>query len=382
MSHPSGDQHRRSEPQFYRPLILRPACGFVRPEREFVCLFNRGADGCQILAARFPWANSIGDKHATTSPAGGTTGALIRFSTQTRTVSPFHRRAADGKVFAASYFSARTASRTTAQFHRPLSHHRSGRFVRATNANKRSMPSRCSDSKILAAQFHQHQRQPRSFFARLNNDTAALQNLRHANRHNLRMREVLILSNSTTQIRACRPQFTRVTFESSTNNLTTLFSQHTAAHWTLTGLNLPTGQNLYIRARGYYRSGIYNGSESIAESVRNAFLTPRSQRHRLLNIRPQREQCRAVVGDELHGFTLSQHQPHHHRLSVVTPVPAVSGTNNVVPTPSARDALLPLRKYRYQSSPKTPAKESADKPATPKTQRPSSKLRKQFSASA
>ncbi len=44
------------------------------------------------------------------------------------------------------------------------------------------------------------------------------------------------------------------------------------SNWTLTGLNLPTGQNIYIRARGYYRSGYYNGSESITESVRNAFL--------------------------------------------------------------------------------------------------------------
>jgi hypothetical protein len=38
-------------------------------------------------------------------------------------------------------------------------------------------------------------------------------------------------------------------------------------------LNLPTGQNIYIRARGYYRGGIENGSESISESVRNAFIT-------------------------------------------------------------------------------------------------------------
>ena len=48
----------------------------------------------------------------------------------------------------------------------------------------------------------------------------------------------------------------------------------TGSNWTLTGLNLPTNQNLYIRARGYYRGGYYNGSESITESVRNAFLSP------------------------------------------------------------------------------------------------------------
>ena len=73
------------------------------------------------------------------------------------------------------------------------------------------------------------------------------------------------------------PQFTRVTFESSTDNVNyTPLGNGTAAgsNWTLTGLNLPTGQNIYIRARGYYRSGYYNGSESITESVRNAFLLP------------------------------------------------------------------------------------------------------------
>jgi hypothetical protein len=46
----------------------------------------------------------------------------------------------------------------------------------------------------------------------------------------------------------------------------------TGSNWTLTGLNLSTGQNIYIRARGYYGSGNFNGSGSITESVRNAFL--------------------------------------------------------------------------------------------------------------
>jgi hypothetical protein len=44
--------------------------------------------------------------------------------------------------------------------------------------------------------------------------------------------------------------------------------------WTLTALNLPLGQNSYIRARGFYRSGTDSGSESITESVRNVFLIP------------------------------------------------------------------------------------------------------------
>src|SRR5207253_1526601 len=69
-------------------------------------------------------------------------------------------------------------------------------------------------------------------------------------------------------------QFARVSFESSTDNVNyTLLGNGTAtgSNWTLTGLNLPTRQNIYIRARGYYRSGQDNGSESTTESVRNAF---------------------------------------------------------------------------------------------------------------
>ena len=37
---------------------------------------------------------------------------------------------------------------------------------------------------------------------------------------------------------------------------------------------MPTEQDIYIRARGYYRSGYLNGSESTTESVRNAFIGP------------------------------------------------------------------------------------------------------------
>src|SRR5438876_9482204 len=100
-------------------------------------------------------------------------------------------------------------------------------------------------------------------FARLSNDTAALQNL-------------AVTQTTITWTRGgSSPQFARVTFEYSTDNVdyTPLGNGTTAgSNWILTGLNLPTGQNFYIRARGYYRSGYLNGSESITESVRNAFL--------------------------------------------------------------------------------------------------------------
>ena len=123
-----------------------------------------------------------------------------------------------------------------------------------------------ADGKILAGGiFDIISGQTRHRFARLSNDTAALQNL-------------AVTQTTITWTRGgSSPQFTRVTFEYSTDNVNyTPLGNGTAAgsNWTLTGLSLPTGQNIYIRARGYYRGGYQNGSESITESVRNAFLLP------------------------------------------------------------------------------------------------------------
>jgi hypothetical protein len=121
-----------------------------------------------------------------------------------------------------------------------------------------------ADGKILAGGlFGSIGGQPRNEFARLSNDTAALQNL-------------AVTQTTITWTRGgSSSQFTRVTFEYSTDNASyTPLGNGTAtgSNWTLTGLNLPSGQNFYIRARGYYRSGYDNCSESMTESVRNAFL--------------------------------------------------------------------------------------------------------------
>jgi hypothetical protein len=45
-----------------------------------------------------------------------------------------------------------------------------------------------------------------------------------------------------------------------------------AAGYTLNGLNLPTGQNILVRARGLFSSGFRNGSQSIEDNVKIAFL--------------------------------------------------------------------------------------------------------------
>ncbi len=121
-----------------------------------------------------------------------------------------------------------------------------------------------TDGKVLTAGgFTTIGSQPRSGFARLSNDSA--------------QQNVAVSQTAVTWTRgSSSPQFMRVTFESSTDsvNYTPLGNGTTVgSNWTLSGLSLPAGQNIYIRARGYYRSGYSNGSESMAESIRNAFLT-------------------------------------------------------------------------------------------------------------
>jgi Dockerin type I domain/Domain of unknown function (DUF5122) beta-propeller len=122
-----------------------------------------------------------------------------------------------------------------------------------------------ADGKILAGgEFSNIGGQMRNKFARLSNDTAALQNL------------AVTQTTVTWTLGGSSSQFTRVSFEYSTDNVNYAplgDGTATGSNWTLTGLNLPTGQNFYIRARGYYRSGRDNGSESTTESVRNAFLS-------------------------------------------------------------------------------------------------------------
>jgi hypothetical protein len=121
-----------------------------------------------------------------------------------------------------------------------------------------------ADGKILVGgQFTTMGGQPRRDFARLSNDTAALQDLAVT-------QTTIIWTNG-----GSRPQFTHVSFESSNDNVSYASLGNgipAGSNWTLTGLNFSTGQNFYIRARGYYRSGWQNGSESITESVRNVFL--------------------------------------------------------------------------------------------------------------
>jgi uncharacterized delta-60 repeat protein len=73
------------------------------------------------------------------------------------------------------------------------------------------------------------------------------------------------------------PEVASVTFELSTDgtNYSALANPtRVTGGWQLTGQTLPTQQNIFVRARGFYSTGESDGSGSIAESIRNAFLPP------------------------------------------------------------------------------------------------------------
>ena len=139
------------------------------------------------------------------------------------------------------------------------------------------------DGKILAGGgFSEIGGQPRRAFGRLTNDTPALS-------------AMTIDRTAITLTRAgAGPQFGHLVFEQSTDGGATFVllgegMPATAAlaekktlltpdsllpqslRYSLQGLNLPTGQNFLIRARGRYR---VRGSESIEDTVQNVFLLP------------------------------------------------------------------------------------------------------------
>jgi uncharacterized delta-60 repeat protein len=137
-----------------------------------------------------------------------------------------------------------------------------------------------------------------SGFVRQSNDTAAGQNL------------AVTKSTVTWTLTGASPQVERVVFEYSTDNVnyTVLgngIPQSGSSSWKLGGLNLPIEQNFYVRARGHYRGGIQNGSESIMESVRNAFILKPST---LGNISTR---LRVQTGDNamIGGFIITGTQP-------------------------------------------------------------------------
>ena len=109
----------------------------------------------------------------------------------------------------------------------------------------------------------------RNHIGRLTNTDAALQ-------------ELTADTNGTTIIwnrSSASPEVDRVTFELSTDaiNYTALANPtRITGGWQLTGQSLPTHQNIFIRARGFYSTG---GLTAQAQSSRRC-ATPSSHRHR------------------------------------------------------------------------------------------------------
>ena len=120
-----------------------------------------------------------------------------------------------------------------------------------------------ADGKILVGGvFSSIGGQTRNFFARLTNGIAALQDL------------AVTRTSITWTLGGASPQFSRVTFEYSTDNVNYSFlgsGTRSGNIWSLTGLSLSALQNIYVRARGYYPGGYQTGSENIRESIRNAY---------------------------------------------------------------------------------------------------------------
>ena len=184
-----------------------------------------------------------------------------------------------------------------------------------------------ADGKILAGGlFNSIGGQRRVGFARLPNDTAALPDLSVA-------QTTIIWSRH-----GASPQFTRVTFESSTDNVSyTPLGTGTPAgsNWFLTGLSLPTGQNFYIRARGFCASGGSNSSQGIEESVRNAFIpgpTPTPAAAQAINLSTR---LRVQTGDSvgIGGFIITGTAPKHVLLRAIGPSLAQFGVPNVLADP-------------------------------------------------
>ncbi len=192
-----------------------------------------------------------------------------------------------------------------------------------------------SDGKMVAAgDFTAIDGQIRNYVARISSDTAALQDL-------------AVTQSSITWTRGgSGPQLRRATFEYSTNKVNYTFLGNGLASgstWSITNLSLPTGFNIYVRARGYFnRSGYKAYSESITESVRNVALpqpTLTIQRTGGTNI---------VLSwpTNFTGYTLEAST--NLNTNVWTDViaqPVVSGTNNVVTNFTAAAARFYRLRY-------------------------------------
>jgi hypothetical protein len=125
-----------------------------------------------------------------------------------------------------------------------------------------------TDGKTLVSHgFTELSGQPRAGFGRLTSGTPAIQKL-----------AISADGTAVTWLRGgSSPEVQRVTFEQSSDsaNYSMLGSGiRIDGGWQLNGLLLPSGQNIYLRARGGTVGGSHNGSSGIIESVAQFWRLP------------------------------------------------------------------------------------------------------------
>jgi uncharacterized delta-60 repeat protein len=224
------------------------------------------ADGKVLVGGEF--LNIGGAPHKFMARLDGTTGApdtLFNPNPNDEVVSIVVQ--ADGKILVSGFFNGANSIGGAARNH--IARLNPNGSADSFDPNANSLVDALAlqaDGKVLAGgSFTMIGGQNRFLLARLTNDTAALQTL-------------IVTPTTLTLTRGgSSPQFARVTFEFSTDNVNfTPLGNATPAgsNWVLTGLNLPTGQNFIIRARGFYGSGNDNGSGSVLGTRRNTFFSP------------------------------------------------------------------------------------------------------------
>jgi uncharacterized delta-60 repeat protein len=239
------------------------------------------SDKVSVIAVQADGKIVVGGYFNTFAPNGGLTITrphLARLNTDGNVDPSFSASAGsivtslalqtDGKILANGEFTSNEASPVTHRWFVRLNSDGSvDPAIDATTSDVVFAIGLQSDGKILlGGSFDSVSGQGRNLFARLANDTPAIQNL-------------AVTSSTVTWTRSgAAPPVSRVVFERSTNGSSYAFLGNgarvgTSSDFTLTGQTLPTQQNVNIRARGFYGGGGPNGSESsVTESVRNVFL--------------------------------------------------------------------------------------------------------------
>ena len=225
-------------------------------------------DGKILVGGQFSGANSIGTqtRNFIARLDATTTGVADSFNPNANGRVNSIAVQADGKILAGGLFTSIHGQTRNYIARLDATTGLADSFDPNANGEVDSIATQPDGKILVGGQFSSIGGETRDVFARLSNDTVALQNL-------------AVTQTTITWTRGgSSPQLTRVTFESSTDNVAyTPLGNGTAAgsNWTLAGLNLSAGQNIYIRARGHYSGGLHNASESITESVRQAFITLR-----------------------------------------------------------------------------------------------------------